>query len=358
MPRRSLVTLALAVAAAGAAGCGSGGSGGAPHAATHAATPHAGARAAASEPRLFAPGSVWNAPLSADAPVDPSSPRLVGALVAEIKHEEAAQTGPWIETKLDTTPLYRVPADQPTVPVTLDTKAPWARTLSVALRAVPIPPNARAGAGTDGHLTIWQPSTDRLWDFWKAVKRRDGWHAMWGGAMQDVSGSPGYFTPQSWPGSRSFWGSTATSLPVIAGTILVRELQAGRIDHALALDIPSARADTYAWPAQRTDGLNPDPDSLPEGARLRLRPSLDIDGLYLPPAVEAIARAVQRYGMVVRDQTHHALGIYAEDPAPTGRNPYPALFGYQTPSALMATFPWADLEVLRMDLQHGTGRPQ
>ena len=37
-----------------------------------------------------------------------------------------------------------------------------------------------------------------------------------------------------------------------------------------------ARAGVFSWPAQRTDGLLDSPDAIPEGARFRLDPNLDI----------------------------------------------------------------------------------
>ena len=71
-------------------------------------------------------------------------------------------------------------------------------------------------------MTVWQPSTNRLWEFFKASKLADGWHASFGGSMSSASGSPGYYDTDSWPGlSQPYWGSTATSLPVIAGTMMI-----------------------------------------------------------------------------------------------------------------------------------------
>jgi hypothetical protein len=315
------------------------------------------ARSQAPTAAFFAPNSVFNVPLSPNAPVDPSSPILVARLVEEVEQEQRAHSGPWIETTSYSTPVYRVPRNQATVSVKLDNHAPWARTLQAALRAVPIPPKARPAAGTDAQITIWQPSTDRLWELWRASKQRDGWHALWGGAIRAVSRSPGYYTANSWPGARSYWGASATSLPLVGGMMTIAELEHGSINHALAIDLPTARAGVYAWPAQRTDGEDPSPSSIPEGARLRISPSLDIPTLNLPPLTEEMAIAAQRYGMIVRDQTHHAIGFYAEDPTPTGSNPYPKLMNYETPAEALAAFPWTDVEVTLMSLRYGAGRP-
>ena len=109
---------------------------------------------------------------------------------------------------------------------------------------------------------------------------------------------------------------------MVAGTITIAELRAGVIPHALALNIPWALPNVYSWPAQRTDGTSTDPDAIPEGARFRLDPDLDIDKLGLPPMARMMATAMQRYGMIVRDQTGHAVSFFAENSAQSGTDPY------------------------------------
>ena len=73
-----------------------------------------------SEPvRLFAPDSVWNAPLADSAALDPAGDVLVGTLRDTVTENLAAGWGPWIERGA-TTPLYVVGAGQPTVRVQLE----------------------------------------------------------------------------------------------------------------------------------------------------------------------------------------------------------------------------------------------
>jgi hypothetical protein len=301
--------------------------------------------------RLFAPDSVWNAPLPANAALDPASSALVASLQWTVNQNMAAGWGPWIETGQAST-LYTVPPDQPTVRVQLDPGS-WKAGLQQVFNAVPIPTDAKPAAGTDAHMTIWQPSTDRLWEFWQARKLTDGWHANYGGAFAAVSRSPGYFDTNSWPGlSVPTWGATATSLPVIAGTMTIAELQSGVIPHALAMDIPEARAKTYAFPAQRTDGASTSGNSIPEGARFRLDPRLNIDQLNLPPVTRAMAIAAQRHGIIVRDVTHHAISFFAENPVSAGANPYAALYGGTPyPTSVMKAFPWSHLQLVKMSLR-------
>ncbi|MGA2928731.1 MAG: hypothetical protein ABSG43_22630 [Solirubrobacteraceae bacterium] len=304
--------------------------------------------------RLFATDSIWNAAIPAPAPVDPASGQLVGALEREVTSELRRGIGPWIATSKASTPIYQVPAGQPTVRVALDDPTLWWRvSLQAAFAAVPIPAGAQPATGPDAQMTIWQPSTDKLWEFFHMRKQADGWHAAWGGAIEDVSQSAGYYSTGSWPGALPQWGATATSLPVAAGVITLADLRRGQIDHALAIDLPAPRQGVFAWPAQRSDGTG-GPDTIPEGAQLRLDPAVDLARLSLPPLTRMIAQAAQTYGIIVRDQTHDGISFYAQDAAQSGGDDlyYGAhgIFGGRTPTQLLAAFPWSDLQVLQMHL--------
>ena len=112
------------------------------------------------------------------------------------------------------------------------------------------------------------------------------------------------------------------------------------------------RAGIYASPAERTDGEAESPLSLPEGAHLRLDPSLNLAALHLPPFTRMIAEAAQRYGIFVRDRAANVT-FYAQDPASTGSNPYTGPDGYfegRYPGQLLASFPWGHLQLLPMEL--------
>jgi hypothetical protein len=310
---------------------------------------------AATAGRPFSPTSIWNRPVPADAPIDASSERLIRALDAEVVTEQHEGIGPWIATKKGTTPVYIVPRGTHLTRVHLDDPTLWWRAaLQRAFDAVPIPSGARPAKGKDADLVVWQPSTDKAWEFFHMRREADGWHAAWGGAIDHVSRNPGYYTPSAWPGALSQWGASASSLSVLGGLITLRDLRAGVIDHALAIDLPAPRAGVFALPAQRADGTG-GPDTLPEGAHLRLDPRLDLSRLSLPPVTRMIALAAQRYGFFVRDQTHYAISFMAEDGTPYGgqRVYYGprAAFGRLNPAQVLAKFPWNHLQVLKLQLR-------
>jgi hypothetical protein len=208
--------------------------------------------------------------------------------------------------------------------------------------AVPIPVDAVPAAGSDAELTVYSPSTDQLWEFWKAVHRADGWHACWGGRIDHVSTSPGFFT--------GGFGASASGLAVAGGMVSLADVRRGSIDHALTLAVVDAAPwNVVSWPAQRSDGSPGSTSLIAEGTRFRLDPSVNVDALALTPVAKMVAKAAQQYGFIVTDKAG-AVSVIAESgdgaKAKTGINPWTAIMG-STPSYLMMrNFPWDKLQAL------------
>lgn len=308
---------------------------------------------------FFAQSSVWNSRVSANAAIDPNSSNVVASLLAQIR--------PTFVDFDDGGNLYIAGSNTPRKRVTLDENGGPA--MRAAFRAVPIPAYAQPTGGSDARMAIYQPSTDTIWEFWRMSKQADGWHAGWGGRMIDVSTDPGYyrnvFSPSGHILEQWDWGAPATSFPLVAGVIMISELEKGVIPHAIAFAIGHTCAHEFAAPAQRTDGdVNPaaDPNCVPEGAQFRLDPKLNIASLHLPRLIRIMAVAAQKYGLII-DNRSSGVSVYDQSPtayiADWGYNPY---FGPQnqpgTPGALyngwptseIMKFPWSHLELLKMHL--------
>ncbi len=284
-----------------------------------------------------------------DDPVDldPASQSMVEGLGAQI-----AAYGTGFASRKWSVPVYNVPADQPAVRVTIDSGN---ADLQRAFEAVPVPRGARPAEGTDAHLVIYQPSTDRMWEMFRAARLTDGWHARYGGRILGVSTHPGHYRDlRSSTGEvleRPWWGATATSLPLVGGLITLRDLRRGYINHAIAMAVPQVLQGWKAWPAQRSDGKFTDASAIPEGARFRLDPTLDVTALGGPPIVRMAARAAQRYGIILRDGGG-AVAFYGEDPkgSSTVMTQWDAAFGGLAPYQILQAFPFDRLQLLRMDL--------
>ena len=198
-----LVVLLLAVGAA--TGCGDTRSSALVVNATGSAASGAGASTGESPFRFFSPTSFWNTPLPAHARVDRRSAAVVGAFDEEVVREEQGHQAPFINTVAYSVPIYTVAAAEPTVRVTLDHTQP-PPSLQAAWDAVPLPPDAKPAAGTDGHLVVWQPSTDRLWEFWRLEQTPTGWQAAWGGAIRERFHQPRRVRAKGLAGRESLLG--------------------------------------------------------------------------------------------------------------------------------------------------------
>ncbi|HEX4753920.1 MAG TPA: hypothetical protein VH268_13570 [Solirubrobacterales bacterium] len=294
------------------------------------------------EPAWFAPNSVWNRELSATVPLAAQSSTYVAELVSQVE-----SAGAWINTEEYSTPVYTVGPGQPRVAVeVVNQSGGWiAPALKSALSSVPLPPGAKPAAGTDEHLVVWQPSGNEMWEFWGLREEGGKWVTSYGGAMKDVSGSPGYYTSSSWPGAEPIWGATATSLPLVGGLMTIKQLESLKIEHALSMAIPYPGSD-YVWPAQRGDGWVNSPGAIPEGTIFRLPKSVNLKSLELTALGLAIAEAAQKYGMVVRD-TSSCVCLYGEASTTSGAKPYAQIFGGKMPSDLLANFPWTELVAIQ-----------
>jgi hypothetical protein len=219
--------------------------------------------------------------------------------------------------------------------------------LARAFADVPIPSGAVAAAGTDHNLSIYDPTSDTLWEFWLAQRDASGWTACFGGRLDSVSTSPGYF-----PGGL---GASATGISMVGGMVSLADMKRGYINHALYLAVPDVRKWTdYSWPAQRSDGSSDDPSSLLEGSRLRLDAGVNVDSLPLTPLGRMVAKAAQTYGFVVSDRAG-AVAVITESgaatAASTGVDPWVSLLDLNSKPSYtqLAGFPWDRMQVVAKD---------
>jgi hypothetical protein len=300
---------------------------------------------------VFAPDSFWYKPIPTDAPLHLNSANLVRDFLRQLKKYYGHAS---INPSAYSSPIYIVGAEIAAVPVIqwdCNKNGYWDAELARQWQAVPIPSYAQPANGTDSEMTIYQPSTDTMWEFWQARKLEGQWEACWGGRMLSVSKSDGIWPPH--------YGATATGLPFMGGQITVDELQRGEINHVMGIAlVEMENSNIYSWPANRSDGDNPSnvPNRIPEGLRFRLDPSINVDALKLHPIAKIIAKAAQIYGFVVWDKSG-AIGLRGESPkrfTVLGMpDPYPTLWSGTQSSNILAGFPGDKLQFMPMNY----GRP-
>jgi hypothetical protein len=296
---------------------------------------------------IFAPTSFWYAAIPLDAPLHANS----AGFLADFLRQKAAYYGTVnINTSAYASPVYIAEPGTPTTKVAYancQNKAYPEPGLEAQWTAVPIPAYAVPASGSDAEMTVYQPSTNTLWEFWVSRRGTGGWQACWGGKLSNVSASDG-----TWPAP---YGTTATGLPFIGGQVTAQELSRGEIRHAIGISLVEAEAAAIvSWPARRSDGLNPQaaPNRIPEGLRFRLDPAVNVDALPMSAVGKTIARAAQKYGFVVWDKAG-ALSIRAQNPtsytALGQPDPYVALFAGKPSYAILNGFPWERLQFMPLN---------
>ncbi|WP_354699409.1 hypothetical protein DSM112329_05125 [Paraconexibacter sp. AEG42_29] len=239
--------------------------------------------------RPFSAQSPWNTRIDTLA-VDSRSTQLIRSATARVGVEEGRGS-----TQLETVqtrrrtinePLY-INTSQWTVPVVdgADNGVPT----KITCRQINLPPpNNDCGDGwsvseisipadedpvpeNDGWFTVTDRSRGVAYDLWRA-RRSDDDSSISYQFMRtwDLNG-PGFLAPTT-------VSARGSGMPLFGGLITKSDIESGSVRHALAISVPGPAARNYVQPASVTNGNGPF-DSLPEGARIRLKRNISIDRL-------------------------------------------------------------------------------
>jgi hypothetical protein len=154
----------------------------------------------------------------------------------------------------------------------------------------------------DGWYSVIDQASGVGYDMWRA--RRVGDVISYQFIKRWPLNGPGFSAPAIQDATAAV-GARGSGLPLFAGVIQPSELRQGRIDHALAMSVPGPAQRIFVQPASVTNGINVI-DSLPEGARLRLKSSFQIGRLPRGAnrrSAEAIVTALRTYGAIVVDRS-------------------------------------------------------
>jgi hypothetical protein len=281
---------------------------------------------------FYLPDSPWNLPIPSDAEVDPDSEVMIDLLVKDVRTGDPPVLAlrEWAYTVFvanEITPRYQV-----------EITAGWS--IYSALLDVPIPDGAIPDPEGDGHMTVIDLTTGFEYDFWQAKQNDDGsWEASWVNRISlDSDGVYPYGM-----------GARASGFANLVGLIWPEEFEQGYIGHALFLSIPHPAAGGPVWPATESDGRSRKEGAIPEGARLQLDPTLDLDQFDMQPYERIIAEALQIYGAFVGD-AGGTVDVKAVNPMSYPEDPYPEGW-FDTRWVTLTGIPWEHMRVLEMSPQ-------
>jgi hypothetical protein len=222
-------------------------------------------------------------------------------------------------------PVIWVPASQRMVPLSASAGCS-SNFLDNTGKSAPVP----RWAGTSGHpdsaLTVYQPSSNTVWELYQAqpvttggaagnTGGSGGWSACWGGKAR-LSTFTGVF-PQP-------YGETATGISNLATEVTEADVLLGSIRHTIGLQVANCTMNIY--PADRGDcGFYPGNPA--EGQWFRFPASVDCAAYDTTPFENEVCIAGQRYVFVIVDQggsdgiiADYATGTWAHEgnPGPAG----------------------------------------
>ncbi|MCX6022214.1 MAG: hypothetical protein NTZ05_10885 [Chloroflexi bacterium] len=200
-------------------------------------------------------------------------------------------------------PYMVVAGAQPTVPVRFE----YADESDPGPYPIPADAPIEGGPGSDGdrHILIVDRDNWKLYELFAAYPEQGGarWRAG-SGAIFDLASNA--LRPGGWT------SADAAGLPIFPGLVRYDEaVEQGAILHALRFTARRTQR-AYVAPARHYAGSITDPNVPPMGTRVRLRASFDTSSF--PPAMRAILKAMQTYGMLLADNGSDWYVSGAPDP--------------------------------------------
>lgn len=277
-------------------------------------------------PTLPFAGSDWNTAIPASPTLDPNSAAIVENLV-----------GQWDDINVGLGQItmachsggfgayYLVGQTQPTQPVEVIAE-PFDNYRNQRFSAVPMPVQAIGTASLCKAVGVWQPATHTIWEFHEPAYS-NGWFAQDGAIYEDTG--------------------NGTHVPLLAGlgfcgislwalSIKVVELQAGVIDHAIALSLPYI-GPGFALPAAGSDGFSTDQRSILVGTKFQLTPGTSVTAMSAVGRI--VATAIENYGAYVVGTSANGLSILCEDPGQYATDPYATLFAGVSDAQVLNAMP-------------------
>lgn len=176
------------------------------------------------------------------------------------------------------------------------------------------PADTLGAEGSDGHADIVDGSTGIVYSLYQLAKDDSGRWTASQIAWSPINGT-GWGDPAHY-----YQGARATGVPTSAGMIRASEVDDGKelFEHALAMSLDNSAlsaSPTFVYPATSADydASWTNTGKIPEGARMMLPASFDLDQI-TSPKLRKVAKTLMSYGAYVVDRnTNTSFGIYAEN---------------------------------------------
>lgn len=291
----------------------------------------------ANEPEIIGFGrGYWNTPLPANAPRDPRSASIISWLAEDnsppylrLSGIGDSEWGSPVFVAQDDTLARPLHCEGPSCPQSMPEE-------------IHLPSEARPPDTSDATITLYDEHRGYVLGLWRASQEPDGsWTAQGGDIYYlDSNGLAGTLAGSDEPRNGGHRGINS-----MVRVLRYDEVDSGTIDHMLELFVNTARME-HVFPMTGHENHGTwDRDAPPEGTRIRIMPSVDINSYDLSPAAKVIATALQRYGAVIGDQTGGPATIGVENTILSGRGD---LWASVLTADALDEIPFADFEVIEL----------
>jgi hypothetical protein len=237
--------------------------------------------------QVFPKDNPWNEDIS-ERPVHPDSDKIVDAVGRILRfrwnHDMLYMLVPPNQPRVDVPVDYGNESDPGPFPIPDDAPVEGGPVAGPRLAKF-----QREGNDGDRHVILIDPAAMKLYELFHVFKGAAGWTA---GCAAVFDLRSNRLRPDGWT------SGDAAGLPIFPAVVRYDEVARGSIEHALRVTVRKTRK-AYVYPATHHASTSPEPFLPRMGERLRLKKDLDISRF--PPHIQAILKALKKYGMIVAD---------------------------------------------------------
>ncbi len=242
-------------------------------------------KTAAENIQIFPADNPWNQDISG-SPTDPFNTQIIAAIASPgIKADFGS--GLWQGAPIGI-PYIVVCGNQPKTMINF---VDYGDESDPGPYPIPLTAPIEGNGNGDSHVIAVDIQNKKLYELFYAHVNGDHWDAS-SGAIFDLNSNQ--LRPETWT------SADAAGLPVFPGLVRYDEIVKGEIDHPIRFTLTSNNVKpAYIYPARHKVNSSGGQYSLPFGARIRLKASLNISGFSATNQV--ILRAMKKYGLILAD---------------------------------------------------------
>jgi hypothetical protein len=234
---------------------------------------------------IFPADNPWNKDISLE-PTDPLNTQIIAAISSPPVKADFG-SGLWLGAPIGI-PYIVVCGNEPRTPIYI---TDYGDESDPGPYPIPLTAPIEGNGNGDSHVIAIDKEHGILYELFNAHVNGNRWDAS-SGAVFNLNNNN--LRPDTWT------SADAAGLPIFPGLVRYEEILTGVIDHPIRFTLTSNNVKpAYIYPARHHVNSSGGTYSLPFGARIRLKASVDITGY--SSTNQIILRAMKKYGLILAD---------------------------------------------------------